>query len=145
MPKSKRKKLKLYVDCRKKLFLLTENWKETPGLEEERIFKKFKETTMKERIVEELGRSTNTSNANPKPNVSKTPTLVLNPSKKKSNLEDSKKKPRKTTLTTLMSRTEMKKTGRGPGRNSPMANKVASQHNLKQTPNMKRQAEIVQC
>ena len=71
--------------------------------------------------------------------------MVLNPSKKKSNLEDSKKKPSKTTLTTLMSRTEMKKTGRGPGRNSPVANKVASQHNFKQTPNMKRQAEIVQC
>ena len=68
--KSKRKKLELYVECRKKLFLLIENWKETPGLKEERIFKNLKETAMKERIVEELGRSRNTSNANTKHNLS---------------------------------------------------------------------------
>ena len=30
MAKSKRKKLELYVECRKKLFMLTDNWKETP-------------------------------------------------------------------------------------------------------------------
>ena len=46
--KSKRKKLELYQECRNKLFLLMENWKETPGMEEERIFKKLKETAMKE-------------------------------------------------------------------------------------------------
>ena len=46
--KSKRKKLELYQECRKKLFLLMENWKETKGMEEERIFKKLKETAMKE-------------------------------------------------------------------------------------------------
>jgi hypothetical protein len=52
MAKSKRKILELYLECKKKLSLMIENWKETPGLEEERIFKKLKETGMKERIVE---------------------------------------------------------------------------------------------
>ena len=71
------------MECRKKLFLFVESWKETPGLEEERVFKKLKETTMNKKIAEELGRSRNTSNDNPKPNLSKNPTLVLDPSKKK--------------------------------------------------------------
>ena len=87
------------MECRKKLFLFVESWKETPGLEEERVFKKLKETTMNKKIAEELGRSRNTSNDNPKPNLSKNPTLVLDPSMKKINQEDSKKKPKKTTLT----------------------------------------------
>jgi hypothetical protein len=126
MAKSNRKKLELYMECRKKLPLMIENWKETPDLEEERIFKKLKETAVKERIVEELGKSRNTSNANPKPNLNQNQTLT--------NLEDTQKKPRKTTL---MNKQEMKKTGRGPGRNSPVAKKVACQQTFKQTPNVK--------
>ena len=39
-----------------KLFGMVENWKETPGMEEERKFMKQKESAIKERIVEILGR-----------------------------------------------------------------------------------------
>ena len=45
-------------------------------------------------------------------------------------MEDTKKKAKKTTLTSLMKKNEMKKTGRGPGRNSPVAKKVVSQQYL---------------
>ena len=53
---------------------------------------------MKENIVEELGKSRNTRNANPKPNLSKNQTLGLDPSKKKTYKDDPKMK---TTLTPL--------------------------------------------
>jgi hypothetical protein len=52
------------------------------------------------------------------------------------------KKSRKRTLTTLMNKPEMKKTGRGPGRNSPVAKRVAIQQILMQTPNVKRLAAM---
>ena len=57
-------------------------------------------------------------------------------------MEDTKKKAKKTTLTSLMKKNEMKKTGRGPGRNSPVAKKVVSQQYLIRTPNVKRLATM---
>ena len=70
--KSKRKKLELYQKCRKKLFLIVKNWKETPGMEEETLFTKLKETAMKEKILEELGTRRIKRNVNPEPKLKKT-------------------------------------------------------------------------
>ena len=62
LARSKRKKIELMKESKEKLFGMIESWKETPGMEEERNFKKLKESAMKERIVEILGRKRNLDN-----------------------------------------------------------------------------------
>ena len=56
LAKSKRKKIELMKECKHKLFEMVDNWKEPPGMEKERTYKKLKESARKERIVEILGR-----------------------------------------------------------------------------------------
>jgi hypothetical protein len=62
LARSKKTKLELTKECKEKLFVMVENWKETPSMEEERTFKKLKEIAMKERIVEILGQKRNPDN-----------------------------------------------------------------------------------
>ena len=62
LARSKRKKIELMKESKEKLFGMIESWKETPGMEEERNFKKLKESAMKERIVELLGKKRNLNN-----------------------------------------------------------------------------------
>ena len=77
---------------------------------------------MKERIIEELGKKREKSDVQ-----------VELKTKQKTTMEDSKTsedypdQARKTTLTSLRKTTKMKKSGRGPGNNSPVAKKVVSQ------------------
>jgi hypothetical protein len=59
LKKSKRKKIELMKECKQKLFEMVDNWKETPGIEIERTYKKLKASARKERIVEILGRKRN--------------------------------------------------------------------------------------
>ena len=45
------------------------NWKETPGIEEEKLFRKLKETTKKEKMLKEIGSREIEEDTNPKPNL----------------------------------------------------------------------------
>ena len=106
-------------------------------MEEERTYKKLKERAMKERIIEELGKKREKSDVQ-----------VELKTKQKTTMEDSKTiedypdQARKTTLTSLRKTTKMKKSGRGPGNNSPVAKKVVSQQELQKTPNVKSLASM---
>ena len=71
MRSSKKKKIELYKNCKKKLKEYVDNWKETLGSEEETLFGKLKETAMNEKTMKKLGSQRIEEEKKPKPEIPK--------------------------------------------------------------------------
>ena len=54
--KSIKKRLDLFRKCRKTILSQLTDWKETPGVEEEKVFRNLKELSKKEHIVKEMSK-----------------------------------------------------------------------------------------
>ena len=50
LAKSKKRKFEVFKECKRMLYALVTNWKETPGMEEDKMFVKLKESVKKERM-----------------------------------------------------------------------------------------------